>query len=87
MTMIEKVAKALYDKEESRSNVLGPPWEGLMELPIQLHYRGLARTAIEAMREPSEAMRDASYAGEAPGEPNSFDTMWEQAIDAALKEP
>jgi hypothetical protein len=87
MSMVERVARALYERNEARSNVLGPPWEKLMELPMRLHYEEMARVAVEAMREPTAEMVAAVIAkyGYLPG-----GTFWADVhntmIDAALKE-
>ena len=50
---------------------------------------GLARIAIAAMREPTEAMIEARYDQEPPDQPidkHSAVAVWQAMIDAALKE-
>ncbi len=67
MNMIEKVAKAMALYEDSMEDY----WK---------RYTGLAKAAIEAMREPSEEM---IYQG--PGDPYMDKEVWAKMIDAALK--
>ncbi len=72
MTKLEQVARALAmeDDEEFGSNA----WEA---------YLPMARAAIEAMREPNEAM---VFAAAECDEFNTFEEEWAAAIDAALSE-
>lgn len=92
-SMIERVARAIYETK------VNPPtkitahrgewpkpdkWEDLP--PILRHeWVDCARAAIAAMREPTEAMKEASsrYCQECA---DSLDA-WHAGIDAALKEP
>lgn len=73
--MIERVARALHEKM-CEQDVNG-------YLAAQLDAEGLARAAIEAMREPTEAMTASCGNGEcakwAPG-------AWANYIDTALSE-
>lgn len=46
----------------------------------------LARAAIEAMREPSEAIVDAAIRATSDGRGNRQRRLWEAMIDAALAE-
>jgi hypothetical protein len=76
-SMIEKVARAIAEVNVSGSDLLHYSYDKDSD-----GYLELARAAIEAMREPTEAMLD-STGGEcrvwAPG-------AWVSMIDAALKE-
>lgn len=85
MTMIERVARALAMEAGD-----GSDW---------IAHRGAAVKAIEAMREPTDAMWEAGclrwHKGNWPGaaaEPYLTDiaagvVVWQRAIDAALTEP
>ena len=66
-TMIEQVARALLVADRS---AITPDY-----------YQRMARTAIEAMREPTEAMIDA-----APISDEEAAEIWPAMIDEALKE-
>jgi hypothetical protein len=78
--MVERVARAIFEAEYTGGEGDEYRWERSQDA-----YRVQARAAIEAMREPTDAMRDAmrlantniagGYGG--PG-------GWEAAIDAAL---
>jgi len=68
--MIDRVMKAI---DAASTYGEGPRWK--QELP------GLARAAIEAMREPTPAMSDAAAA--TPGQ-MSYADVWRSMIDAAL---
>lgn len=55
MTMVERVARALYD-----ANEFVKPWDDPKINPAwHPHYLTAARSAIEAMREPTDLMRSA----------------------------
>lgn len=95
MEMIERVARALREKWSvevfDRKSDVG--WENEIDN---------ARAAIEAMREPTEAMHEAANetsvyyddfsCGDGnitlglPGYPTKFVEIWSDMIDAALKE-
>ena len=62
-SMIERVARAIRDCDPSAGAT----------------YEQAARAAIEAMREPTEAMLEAAF-GNDP-------TLWSRMIDASLEEP
>ena len=47
MTMLEKVAKAIYDSSQSRSNLASTEWE---YVGLKHFWFDLAQDAIEAMR-------------------------------------
>ncbi len=86
-TIIERVARALFvkTKEEASSRGIQSSWENC---PIKGHYIDLARAAVAAMREPTEAMERAAFSnmdknGYAAGNPTSD---YSAMIDAALKE-
>ena len=86
MTMIEKVARALYEYQRALGNVVIPSWEESVSL--KNYWYDLARVAIEAMREPTEAaMKDC--ADDNSGAPYCADhsfliEQWNKMIDAAL---
>lgn len=75
--MIERVAKRLWDDGFDR--MPDPSWEETTELQKQFH-RMLARSAIEAMREPTVAMLVAARRNNHPRDGETWQTM----IDAAL---
>lgn len=87
--MIERVAIALYGAD-GFALAMWPPAEAWLKdrESVRERYRGLARAAIGAMREPTEAMVRAgngdcmSYFGDEPFP--SFERGWASAIDAAL---
>lgn len=72
-SMIERVARAIA-KGEYGENV-DDVWHTCIDD---------ARAAIEAMREPTEAMLDAGYGAEPTGA--ALVAPWEAMIDAALAE-
>lgn len=76
MSMVDRVAAAicLADLPDHTWDEIDPQW--------QAKYRGWARLAIEAMREPTDAMLDAM-----PRLVSTADVgreIWHNAIDAAL---
>lgn len=76
LNKIETVAKALFDKQKDPQ---GADWSQQWG-PTKDHWRQMARTAIEAMREPTTSMESAmNWNGNAAG------IMWRAAIDDALK--
>ena len=91
--MVERVAEAAYAKCMANSaNLLPlppdlevlvnePPWSELAE-QFKVHWREIARAAIEAMRKPTEAMVEGAWmsatAEDAAG-------VWRDMIDKALK--
>lgn len=74
MNMVEKVARAICDKEEPDG--LGN-WE---------FYRDHARAAIEAMREPTDAMLRAGAIGSGEDSENTASGAWDSMIAVALFE-
>ena len=74
--MIERVARAMC-------KALNFNYDAFGELG-QTKYRKLAHAAIEAMREPTEAMWNVGQ--RPPGSPRSYDAVavWTAMIDAAL---
>lgn len=98
--MVERVARAIYAK---RPDCLGKPWpietdEQRRRYPhfpiaaVDLSYE-YARAAIEAMREPNEAMVEAGQLyvwqdGEPTAGPHAVQRrVFVAMIDAALEEP
>lgn len=73
MGMVEKVAGAIEDALRGKEF---------------LSYEDAARTAIEAMREPTEAMVGAALNTTLPekGEPPLYEKVWLAMIAAALNE-
>lgn len=79
MGMIERVARAMcqqggFDPDEQMPND-GPRWR---------YYVPGARTAIEAMREPTKPMYAAAYAAFVPA--SDAQACWQAMTDAALAE-
>lgn len=68
--MVERVARAIVSETD------GAPFQ--LSLGVAL---GVARAAIEAMREPTEEMK-AVFCSARPETPK---TVWHETIDAALK--
>ena len=54
LTVIERVARAIYEKEIEDRTIVGIPFENM-----DIHFKSAARAAIQAMREPTEEMLDA----------------------------
>jgi hypothetical protein len=81
--MVERVARALYERQ-AKLNHYDHSWEVIagMAKGIADEFRADARTAIEAMREPTPSMRNAIM-----GNTTEFDVdaVWNDVIDAALK--
>ena len=81
MTLIEKVAKAIFEH-----GYVGD-WPPKHEVDLNMdanYFRSVARVAIEAMREPTDAMHDAGWNSGQPNRPPKY--MWHDMIDAALNE-
>lgn len=85
MTKIEQVAKALYEKAQSYSNLAPNKWEEHGP-GVQNHYYNLARAAIEAMKEPTLYMINEGTINLI--DPLLFDAkpIYSRMIDAALRE-
>lgn len=83
MTMVERVARAICREEHLLVYAFGLWRPGELDRKIEQYWRRhlpTARAAIEAMREPTEAM---TLAGDERGDPTS---MYQAMIDAALSE-
>lgn len=78
--MIERVAKHIYDGRNGRGC---KPW-GHLPRAHQEPYLVDARAAIEAMREPTEAMEEAALDVRPLMMPDTPRELWEAMIDAAL---
>ena len=77
MTMIERVAQAFY------KHFFEGDWPPETEVDIGMgadDFREAARAAIEAMREPTEAMAETVV------DDDDAKAIWRDMIDAALKE-
>lgn len=88
MTMIEKVARAIYRCDP----IPNAPFDVLVEID-KTYYLGRARAAIEAMRDPSLKMQTAGgnvHVGNDEMDAHDFQDqaseIWRAMIDAALKE-
>ena len=93
VAVVERVAQALYEVDIGRT-VSSTEWSALTG---RLVYRGMARAAIEAMREPTDEM--VAYACDSKMRPGSNDSdvsddharqivfkrMFSNAIDEALR--
>lgn len=87
--MVEKVARAICDAGQGQWRK--PPYNELHTDALNNHWRHKARAAIEAMREPSEAMVKAGYdafmAWDArTGDDLGMEIIWRAMIDAALSD-
>ncbi len=88
--MVERVAMAMWAKKEQLTPNPRVSWENA-EAKDQAFMLEVARAAIEAMREPTEAMKDAGgmeLAGlwDSDDSPYSAaENVWLACIDAALK--
>lgn len=71
--MVDRVARAIT-----------PCWEAAHEFDRE-NYRHIARCAIEAMREPTQAMNKAAYDASACEFPDDAEKCWQTMIDEALK--
>lgn len=79
MTAIEKAAQALHTEACRVMDTEESPWQDLPE-ELRDMYRGQARAAVAAIREPDEAMKRAC------GGDESILDGYEAMIDAALAE-
>ena len=93
MTLIEKMARAIYDHAASKPPGK-PNWDGATE-DVREWIRGHARAAIQAMREPTPGMIGASVRNSELGGVASSDLggafglieeLWQAMIDQAIKE-
>lgn len=81
--MVEKVAEALWAAQEPRQTA----WAREIH---RRDYERLARAALEALREPTEAMLDASFIDDGRGSDVDWvlaTKVWQAMIDAALSPP
>lgn len=84
-SMVERVARAMAEKSKARQP--GMHTLNALKMDGEEDFMQMARAAIEAMREPTEAMSEAmrianmNVAGGYDGP-----SGWEAAIDAALKD-
>lgn len=78
--IVERVARAIWDAEFDRFEVAsqykGDEWKS---------YIPHARAAIEAMREPTEAMKAAPHLGDLAQMETDTAYVWQAMIDAALE--
>lgn len=86
--MVERVARALCpgDPDEMTPEMVRREIDGRVTctfdgpmVPVWTFFVGQARTAIEAMREPTEAMDNAS------GHENTHSDVWRAMVGEALK--
>lgn len=81
--MIERVAKAIF-KDYDWSFAPKAPFEE-QELHLQEIFRNLAKAAIAAMREPTDAMVKAAWRRNDDNDGKEADREnWQSMIDAAL---
>lgn len=85
-TMIERVARAIYEADDAWSTAF--PWPSMASSEQSPdNYRRIARAAIEAMREPTEAMREKIALEDWTGVRDiSWTDGWQIMTDAALSE-
>ena len=91
MKILERAARALYDRwlespdvaREAITNGPHPAWDKL-SCETQAKWTGDARAVMEAIREPSEAMKRAGM--DACGGDGSVLDGYDAMIDAALDE-
>jgi hypothetical protein len=76
MGMIDDVARALWNA----GKMPDPPWEETSELQKRF-YRTLARSALQAMRDPTEEMLFARGTN-----PKEAEDYWQAMLDVALAE-
>ena len=96
--MVEKVAKAIFNQDQSSLpvRVHRKPFDDMDEASgVAKRYRGLARAAIAAMREPSHAQILAvpyTLCGMSSFDPpvimkrTEIEDLWRKLIDAVLAE-
>lgn len=90
MSMIEKIAEAIYERIRKGARHM-PPWAEQPETVKDWH-RKIARAAVESMREPTDEMM--VYAEETVPQLSSFNEKdqspsyiaWQAMIDKALEE-
>jgi len=89
MTMLEKVARALFalSVRKTPNLFIANSWDDLAAL-VQGHYINMAEAAIEAMRESTPEMQRRARAqlGLSPYDKVSVQYAWNDMIDAALNE-
>lgn len=86
--MIERVARAMWARNLERgAGEYCAPWDDETEV-LREDWRSFARAAIEEMRDPSDAMRDAGNdtCESGRGDDNPI-AVWRVMIDAALSTP
>lgn len=88
MTMLEKVAKALYAHNSSLSNISSPSWDDakVIVFNFESYWIEAARAALNAMREISPSMYDRYRCDKQWKDLNSIE-VWNLWIDTALDEP
>jgi hypothetical protein len=93
MTMVERVARALSVADGMHPQAASNDAD---EQPAWTLYVGMAKAAIESLREPTEAMVEAGSGASTSGDEGVFRILvdrqcageaWSLMIDAALKEP
>ena len=88
---VERVAMRLFAHDGLKHAATNLSLEQSWEMSPRYHdkYRGLARAALEAMREPTENMREVGgwSGGENGVGSSSAAVVWYAMIDAALPTP
>lgn len=87
--MLERVEKAMFERRPAYTSSSGAKrwtWD-MADSESKAYWLDLAGAAIEALREPTEAMaiaaRNSGAPDREPGEYPSFEDMWRAAIAAA----
>lgn len=87
--MIERVARVIHENHAFDSIGEHTPWDEVNDVfsHAQDDYRKVARAAIEAMREPTQEMKDVGLRDPGSGGPDpGYETeVWQAMLDEALK--
>lgn len=91
MSMVERVARTIHEHHAFECIGEDTPWDEVNEVfeQAQDDYRKVARAVIEAMREPTDEIKEAGsgFIYEAWGDGKIIAAeAWEAMIDAALKD-
>jgi hypothetical protein len=91
-TMLERMARAMYEAEPGVSPLQGPQWEWSWMMSegwsLPEAFRNRARAALEAIREPDEAMMSVKEVDghEAWWFGRDVEKAWPAMIDAILSQ-
>lgn len=85
-TMIERVARAMFEHDQLSDEAKLDEWDDDWIGPQgREQYMSLARAAVAAMREPTDAMVKAGRIYHADKR-NSVNRVWKKMIDAELRD-